>query len=78
MIWLTWRQFRAQGIAALAILAAVAISFVVTGLKMHHTYAADLAACGPLHDCADVLSQFAQGYDAAFNLTQLIVIAAQG
>ncbi len=59
MIWLTWRQFRAQALAALAMLAAAAIYFLVTGLQMHHTYAADLAACTPLHDCGGVLGEFA-------------------
>jgi ABC-type transport system involved in multi-copper enzyme maturation permease subunit len=78
MIWLTWRQFRAQALAALAILAAAAIYFVVTGLQMHHAYTADLATCTPLHDCSDVLSPFAQDYNTAFDLTQLLVIAAPG
>lgn len=76
MIWLAWRQFRAQALTALAILAAAAICFVVTGLQMHHTYTADLATCAPQRDCSGVLSQFAQGYNAAFNLTQILVIAA--
>ncbi len=58
MIWLTWRQFRVQALTALAILAAAAIYFLVTGLHMHHTYTADLTTCTPRHDCSDVLSQF--------------------
>jgi ABC-type transport system involved in multi-copper enzyme maturation permease subunit len=78
MIWLTWRQFRAQALTALVILAAAAVCFVVTGLQMHHTYTSDLATCAPQHDCSDVLSQFAQGYNTAFNLTQILVIAAPG
>ena len=78
MIWLTWRQFRAQALAALAILAAAAIYFLITGLQMHHAYTADLAACTPQSDCGDVLNQFRQSYDGAFNLTQLLVIAAPG
>ena len=48
MIWLTWRQFRAQALTVLALLAAAAIYFLVTGLPMHHTYTADLASCTPL------------------------------
>ena len=47
MIWLTWRQFRAQALTALALLAAAAIYFLVTGLQMHHTYTADLAVLHP-------------------------------
>ena len=76
MIWLTWRQFRSQALTALAILAAAAIYFLITGLQMHHAYSADLAACTPHHDCG--LSPFAQSYNTAFDLTQLLVIAAPG
>jgi hypothetical protein len=78
MIWLTWRQFRAQALAALAILAAAAIYFLITGLQMHHAYSADLAACTPHHDCSDVLSRFGQSYDGELNLAQFLVIAAPG
>jgi ABC-type transport system involved in multi-copper enzyme maturation permease subunit len=78
MIWLTWRQFRAQTLTALAILAAAAIYFLITGLQMHHTYTADLATCTPRNDCSEVLSPFGQSYNTAFDLTQLLVIAAPG
>lgn len=76
MIWLTWRQFRAQALTTLGLLAAAAIYFLVTGLQMHHTYTADLSTCTPHNDCSDVLNQFGKSYDTAFNLTQLLVIAA--
>ncbi len=78
MIWLTWRQFRTQALTALAILAAATIGFLITGLQMHHAYTADLATCTARNDCSDVLSRFAQGYNAAFDLVQLMVIAAPG
>jgi ABC-type transport system involved in multi-copper enzyme maturation permease subunit len=76
MIWLTWRQFRAQAITAAVILAAAAIYLLVTGLGMHHTYTVDLASCTPQNDCGDVLDHFQHSYNAAFNLTRLLVIAA--
>jgi hypothetical protein len=75
MIWLTWRQFRTQALAAVAILTAAAIYLVVTGLHMHHSYTADLANCTPRGDCANVLGQLQQSYNAAFNLTQVLAIA---
>lgn len=78
MIWLTWRQFRAQALTGLAVITAAAVYFLVTGLSMHHTYTADLATCSRGSDCSDVLGQFAQGYNTAFNLSQLLVIAAAG
>jgi ABC-type transport system involved in multi-copper enzyme maturation permease subunit len=74
MIWLTWRQFRTQALTALVILTAAAIYFLITGLHMHHTYTADLASCPSQNDCGGVLSQLQQSYNAAFNLTQLLVI----
>jgi ABC-type transport system involved in multi-copper enzyme maturation permease subunit len=76
MIWLTFRQFRAQAIAALAVLAAAAVYFVVSGLSMHHSYTADLASCTPLDDCSNVLNELKYQYDSAFNFTELLVIAA--
>jgi ABC-type transport system involved in multi-copper enzyme maturation permease subunit len=78
MIWLTGRQFRAQALAAVAVLAAAALYFLITGLQMHHTYTADLASCTPQNNCGIVLDHFQHGYQTAFNLTQLLVIAAPG
>jgi ABC-type transport system involved in multi-copper enzyme maturation permease subunit len=78
MIWLTWRQFRAQALAALVILAAAAIYLLITGLQMHHAYSTDLTACTPHHDCSDILNRFGKSYDGALNLAQLLVIAAPG
>ncbi|MEV4619622.1 ABC transporter permease subunit [Asanoa sp. NPDC049573] len=85
MIWVTWRQFRAQALAGLALLAAAAIGFLVTGLGMHHSYAADLAACAPLHACDGAtpaaralgaqFSQLQRSYEPMFELLQLLVIA---
>src|SRR5579875_2381229 len=76
MIWLTFRQFRAQAVAALAVLAAAAIAFLITGLRMHHAYTADLASCGAQNNCSDVLNQLRYDYDSPFNLSQLLVLAA--
>jgi hypothetical protein len=75
MIWLTWRQFRAQAIAAVALLAAVALYLLISGLSMHHTYTLDLAACTPQSNCGFVLGHFQHDYQTAFNLTQLLVLA---
>jgi ABC-type transport system involved in multi-copper enzyme maturation permease subunit len=76
MIWLTWRQFRAQGVTVLALLAAATIAFVITGLGMHHSYAADLAACTPADDCDNTFRDFQNSYLPAFSLIQLLVIVA--
>jgi ABC-type transport system involved in multi-copper enzyme maturation permease subunit len=78
MIWLTWRQFRAQALTALAILAAAAIYLLITGLHMHHTYTADLATCTTQNDCSGILSLFQQSYDGPFHLLELLTIVAPG
>jgi len=46
MIWLTWRQFRAQAIAAAAALAVLALVFGLTGPHLAHLYdVSGLATC---------------------------------
>jgi ABC-type transport system involved in multi-copper enzyme maturation permease subunit len=75
MIWLTWRQFRAAALTGLALLAAAAVYFLVTGLAIHHTYNADLTSCTPLNSCDDVLSRFQQNYENRFHFTELFVLA---
>jgi hypothetical protein len=85
MIWVTWRQFRAQALAVLVLLAAAAIGFLITGLRMHHSYAADLAACAPVHACDGAtpaaralgaqFSQLQRSYEATVLLLQLLVVA---
>jgi hypothetical protein len=58
MIWLTWRQFRAQAIAAAAALAAFAILLAVTASHMSSLYTSSgLASCHG-GDCAGLASQF--------------------
>jgi hypothetical protein len=58
MIWLTWRQFRAQAITAAAALALFAILLAVTGSHMSSMYdASGLAACHG-GTCAGLASTF--------------------
>jgi ABC-type transport system involved in multi-copper enzyme maturation permease subunit len=74
MIWLTWRQFRTQTLTALAILAAAAIYLLITGLRMHHAYTADLASCTAQNDCDNVLARLQGSYNAALQLAELLMI----
>jgi hypothetical protein len=54
MTWLTWRQFRAQAIAAAALLAGLAVLLALTGPYLAHLYDSSGiatctgASCGPL------------------------------
>ena len=76
MIWLAWRQFRAQALTGLVLLAVAAAYFLVTGLQMHHIYTADLASCTPVNSCDDVLNQFQRSYNGTLHLTELLVVAS--
>jgi hypothetical protein len=75
MIWLTWRQFRAQAIMIGCVLAAFAIALLATGPGLAHLYTATgLPGCRSHGDCAQLASQFlryhirATGYAALFYL----------
>jgi hypothetical protein len=48
MIWLTWRQFRAQALVAVAALAALALALGLTGPNLAHLYA---QTCGTSSNC---------------------------
>ncbi len=78
MIWTTWRQFRPQAVAGLAVLAAAAIYFVATGLSIHHTFTVDQSSCGATNDCDDVMSTFRSVYAPMFDLSQVLMIFALG
>jgi hypothetical protein len=84
MLWLTWRQHRAEGLGGLLLLAALAAVLVVTGLPMHAAYskqgvAACVAGVGVAADCEVLLQQFAGRYvglgDQLALLTVLPVLA---
>jgi hypothetical protein len=59
MIWLTWRQFRAQTIVTSAFLAVVAVVLAATGAHLASMYGASgLAACHAHGDCGQLASNF--------------------
>ncbi len=59
MLWLTWRQFRAQAITAVSALVALAVLYGVTGVQLAHLYhASGLAGCHPRADCGRLASTF--------------------
>jgi hypothetical protein len=59
MMWLTWRQFRGQAIAAAAALTTLAVVLAVTGLGLAHLYdGSGLPACHLHADCASLAATF--------------------
>ncbi|HEY2574947.1 MAG TPA: hypothetical protein VGI74_01435, partial [Streptosporangiaceae bacterium] len=58
MTWLTWRQFRAQTIAATAVLVLLAVLLAVTGPQLAHLYGTSgIATCKPA-GCRTVADNF--------------------
>jgi hypothetical protein len=45
VIWLAWRQFRAQAYVAAGVLIAVAIAFLLTGPQLVHSYDTIVLTC---------------------------------
>lgn len=65
MIWLTWRQHRAEWMGLIAVVAAFAIVVLAHGLPMHAAYDRDnIAACWTAHNdsCMGKLGVFDQKY----------------
>lgn len=59
MIWLTWRQFRAQAWAAAVGLAVIAVALAVTGVPLSDLAASSgVAACQAHLDCGSVAASF--------------------
>jgi hypothetical protein len=53
MTWLTWRHHRAQFYAGAALLAALAILLLITGLQMASQWHSALVACTAAHSCSN-------------------------
>jgi hypothetical protein len=81
MMWLTWRQFRAQAIVGAAALAVLAIVLAVTGLHLAHLFdSSGVATCQGHGDCGQLVSAFtaqvqASGYKWVFDFTIALLLA---
>jgi hypothetical protein len=82
MIWLTWRQFRAQAVTAAAALAAFAILLAATSPRLASLYAASgLSGCHPAR-CADLASgwltqlNIGHTYFMLYELTIAVILLA--
>lgn len=78
MIWLTWRQFRTQAYTALALLAAAAAYFLISGAQLRHSYTADLASCGSQNTCFGVLNGLQEQYNGPLQLAEMLVLLTPG
>jgi hypothetical protein len=80
MIWLTWRQFRVQAVAAAVVLAVLGVLFAVTGVGLSHQYAlSGLPVCHAHGDCGELANSFVNQlravgvYRAVFELGTILM-----
>jgi hypothetical protein len=85
MIWLTWRQFRAQAIVAASALAVLAIALAVTGPHLAYLFdSSGLATCRTHGDCGTLITSFMDQVKAStsdgllFGLCIGLLLAAPG
>ncbi len=74
MIWLTWRQFRAQALAAVAALVALAIWLVVLGESIRGT----VNGCTADHTCGGLAAQLDQSYGTQLQLLGDLLLVVPG
>jgi hypothetical protein len=72
MIWLTWRQFRAQAAMLAAALAVLVVILAVTGPGLADEYSDAIAGCGG--DCSDAAQRFFSGHRDAFLAVTAVVL----
>jgi ABC-type transport system involved in multi-copper enzyme maturation permease subunit len=75
MIWLTWRQARAQTLIAFAMLAALAIYLVVLGLGIHQFYDDQIVGCRTDNSCQTATQLFSDSYGGWVALTGALLLA---
>jgi hypothetical protein len=66
MIWLTWRQFRAQAVAVSVALVALVGILAGTGPRMAHDYSAGIAACTAQGDCTSFTRLFLRDHQTLY------------
>jgi ABC-2 family transporter protein len=79
MIWMTWRQFRAQAVVGAAALAPVALYLLILGTRIRHGYAADALRCHrQAADCATAMTGFLGEYRDRLYILDAIGILVPG
>jgi hypothetical protein len=76
MIWLTWRQFRAQSLVAAGALALLALAFAVTGPQLVHLYDTTVATCRAQHDCQIAMNALGSQDNLLQDLARLVMLVA--
>jgi ABC-type transport system involved in multi-copper enzyme maturation permease subunit len=74
MIWLTWRQFRAQALIGLAALAALAIFLIILGMRIRGTYDANVTDCGTTCSVTNARDIMEDAYFGTLMLAGLLIV----
>ncbi len=76
MAWVTWRQHRIALAGVATLLGALALWLWITGLQLHHAYAA-VTACHPAssYACGNMLADFGNTHGATGNLIAALLQA---
>jgi len=75
MIWLTWRQARAQTLIAVGILTALAIYVVILGLGIQDYYDSNIVGCAADNSCQTATELFRDKYQGSAALTGALLLA---
>ena len=75
MIWLTWRQFRAQAAVVFGLLAVIAVALAVTGPHLVHLYDTTVKPCGSHDDCGAATNAFMRNDRLLQQLGQVVLAA---
>ncbi|WP_330334504.1 ABC transporter permease subunit [Streptomyces sp. NBC_00536] len=74
MIWMTWRQFRAQALVGLAALVLLAGYLVVLGRRIHSEYDDTLTHCATATACSGPLGALADRYSLQADLLGYLLL----
>ncbi|MEU5883051.1 ABC transporter permease subunit [Spirillospora sp. NPDC047279] len=74
MIWLTWRQFRAQAAVMSGFLAVLAAVLAVTGYELSNDYSHGIATCKTEEACQIFTQNLFEDYKSPFLILTLLVL----
>ena len=74
MIWMTWRQSRAQTLGAIVALAVIMLYLLYLGLAIRHFYNTEIVGCTG-NDCAIARERFGDKYLTQVSLIGVLLIA---
>jgi hypothetical protein len=79
MIWMSWRQFRVQAVVAAAALVGLAIYLIILGVRIRHSYDANLALCHRQGGgCGSAMAELASRYQAPLQILGAGLVVVPG